>query len=655
MATQSSSAHSMTECLRMTRTIALNCMLDTVLGGLAASLAGWACGYQAPVSGSVWPGSVQVLGMAGLGVAGWPFRIFQQHWRFAGRSDFWRLGGACALAGGLVLGATGLLGAAAPAFGMVYGMAAFVLLAAVRGGYQYWRQGLRGLGGSQRVIVLGDGEDASRFLSLVPHMGRRVAGLVLEGRQRRPGRRLRGLRVLGQVGDLRAILAALGADEDWMVVVADPQCRGERLSTVLRMAHESGTPVRCMPDLSGLTGAARAPLHPVRLTDLLPRQPVAPDEQGLASMLRGRRVLVTGAGGSIGAELVRQIARHEPAELILLDMGEFPLWQVDIDLEATAPALKRHLVLADIRDPARIEQVFARYRPELVFHAAALKQVPMVEANPCEGLLTNVTGTRIVADAASRHGVRAMVLISTDKAVNPASVMGVSKRIAEMYCQALDARARREGGPDAMRCVTVRFGNVMGSTGSVIPLFQHQLARGGPLTVTDPRMRRYFMTVSEAVGLVLQASACGTGAQEDRLAAALLRRGGVFVLDMGTPVRILELARQMIVLAGLRPGRDVQIRFTGLRPGEKLAEDLFYSQEILQPTGCPGLRMATPRTVDLAQVVNIMDALTVACRQGDSAQALDLARRLVPEFVHNPHGMVTQVPAGQADVERNAS
>ncbi|WNM08962.1 nucleoside-diphosphate sugar epimerase/dehydratase [Komagataeibacter nataicola] len=505
------------------------------------------------------------------------------------------------------------------------------------------------------MIVLGDGEDASRFLALVPHMGRRVAGLVLEGRPRRPGRRLRGLPVLGQVGDLRAILAALGADEDWMVVVADPNCRGERLSTVLRMAHESGTPVRCMPDLSGLTGRVRAPLHPVRLADLLPRQPVAPDEQGLASMLRGRRVLVTGAGGSIGAELARQIARHAPAELILLDMGEFPLWQVDIDLEATVPALKRHLVLADIRDHARMERVFARYRPELVFHAAALKQVPMVEANPCEGLLTNVTGTRIVADAASRHGVRAMVLISTDKAVNPASVMGVSKRVAEMYCQALDARSRCAGGPEAMRCVTVRFGNVMGSTGSVIPLFQHQLERGGPLTVTDPRMQRYFMTVSEAVGLVLQASACGTGAQEDQLAAALLRRGGVFVLDMGTPVRILELARQMIVLAGLRPGRDVQIRFTGLRPGEKLAEDLFYSQEILQPTGCPSLRMATPRTVDLAQVVNIMDALTVACRNGDSARALDLARRLVPEFVHNPHGVVTQVPAGQGDVERNAS
>ncbi|AHI24576.1 polysaccharide biosynthesis protein CapD [Komagataeibacter xylinus E25] len=652
MVTQSSSSGSMAECLRKIRTLAVNSTLDTVMGGLAAIVATGLCPYP----DTAWPWwSLPALGMVAIGAAGWPFRVFQQHWRFAGRSDFWRLAGACMLAGLLVTGVLGLLGARAVAFGGAYAMAAFVIMAGVRAGYQCWRSYRDGRGrGGRRVILLGDGEDASRFLSLMPDMGGLVVGMVVEGRQRRPGRRLRGVPVLGQVADLPGILSAFRVEDELLLVVADPRFRGERLSTVLRMAQETGTQVRCMPDLSGIAGGVMTPLHPVRLSDLLNRPAVAHDGQGIADMLRGRRVLITGAGGSIGSELARQIAGHAPDRLILVDIGEFPLWQVDIDLAEKAPDITRHLVLADIRDAGRMERVFARFRPELVFHAAALKHVPMVEENPCEGLLTNVTGTRIVADTAARHGVAAMVLISTDKAVNPASVMGASKRIAEMYCQALDveARNRRDGG--GMQCVTVRFGNVMGSTGSVIPLFRHQLECGGPLTVTDPRMTRYFMTVSEAVGLVLQASARGTGGQAGGM-AVLLRGGGVFVLDMGTPVRIVDLARQMIVLAGLRPDRDVQIRFTGLRPGEKLTEDLFYKQEILQPTDCPGLRMATPRTVDLAQVANIMDSLTLACRDGDGARALDLVRRLVPEFAHNPHGVATPDTAGQVDVERNAS
>nr|WP_244987381.1 nucleoside-diphosphate sugar epimerase/dehydratase [Komagataeibacter oboediens] len=654
MVTQSSGGGSMAECLRKIRTLAVNSALDTLMGALAAVVAMGLCRYPGDTSLSWW--GLPVLGMAAIVIAGWPFRIFQQHWRFAGRSDFWRLGWACALAGTLVMG--GLApwwGPGAVAFGVAYAMAAFVIMAGTRAAYQRWRYYCNGRDTARRrVILLGDGEDASRFLSLMPDMGGLVVGMVVEGRQRRPGRRLRGVPVLGQVTDLPDILSSFHAEDDLLLVVADPRFRGERLSTVLRMAQATGTQVRCMPDLSGIARSATAPLHPVRLSDLLNRPAIAPDGQGIADMLRGRCVLITGAGGSIGSELARQIAGHGPDQLILLDMGEFPLWQVDIDLAEKAPDVTRHLVLADIRDAGRMERIFARFRPELVFHAAALKHVPMVEENPCEGLLTNVTGTRIVADTAARHGVTAMVLVSTDKAVNPASVMGASKRIAEMYCQALDVDARNSRDSSAMRCVTVRFGNVMGSTGSVIPLFRHQLECGGPLTVTDPRMMRYFMTVSEAVGLVLQASARGVGARADGM-AALLRSGGVFVLDMGTPVRIVDLARQMIVLAGLRPDRDVQIRFTGLRPGEKLAEDLFYKQEILQPTDCPGLRMATPRTVDLAQVANIMDALTLACRDGDGARALALVRRLVPEFAHNPHGVATPDTAGQIDVERNAS
>jgi O-antigen biosynthesis protein WbqV len=297
-------------------------------------------------------------------------------------------------------------------------------------------------------------------------------------------------------------------------------------------------------------------------------------------------------------------------------------------------------VIADVRDTARIRAVFDRLRPELVFHAAALKHVPIVEANPLEGLLTNAFGTQNVADAARAVGCAAMVFISTDKAVNPTSLMGASKRLAEMYCQALDIQACAASG-SAMRCVTVRFGNVLGSTGSVVPLFRRQLERGGPLTVTHPDMQRYFMTVREAVGLVLQASVLGTGGA----ALPAGEDGGIFVLDMGEPVKIVDLARRMIRLAGLIPDRDVQIRFTGLRPGEKLYEELFHGTEPPVPTGYPGLLMAAPRTADPAIVGRQIEEIAGACRAGQQRLALQLLSRLVPEFEHNVDGGAGSVRA----------
>jgi O-antigen biosynthesis protein WbqV len=292
----------------------------------------------------------------------------------------------------------------------------------------------------------------------------------------------------------------------------------------------------------------------------------------------------------------------------------------------------RRPLIADIRDEPRLRRIMEEFRPELVCHAAALKHVPMVEANPLEGLLTNVLGTRQVADAARAVGAQAMVLISTDKAVNPTSVMGAAKRLAEMYCQGLDRAARGPAG--GMRCITVRFGNVLGSTGSVVPLFQRQLAHGGPLTVTHPDMRRYFMTVREAVGLVLQASVVGTSEAVPKA----VHDGGIFVLDMGEPVKILDLARQMIRLVGLRPEQDVAIRFTGLRPGEKLFEELFHGKEPPAPTGFPGLLMATPRTADPAIVGRAIEEIASACRAGQHKLAFTLLGRLVPEFEHNAEG-----------------
>jgi O-antigen biosynthesis protein WbqV len=428
-----------------------------------------------------------------------------------------------------------------------------------------------------------------------------------------------------------------------MIVIATPDLSGSRLAGVVEQADRFGLTVRRAPRPTALDqGDFRTrplELKPVVIEDLLNRPQVPLDRDGMARLIQGRRVIVTGAGGTIGSELARQVAAFAPSRLVLLDNGEYALWQIDLELAETHPQVHRQALIADIRDETRIRAVFEEVRPELVFHAAALKHVPMVEANPLEGLTTNAAGTRHVAEAARAVGALAMVLISTDKAVNPTSVMGASKRLAEMYCQALDIAARSAG--HGMRCITVRFGNVLGSTGSVVPLFQRQLARGGPLTVTHPDMRRYFMTVREAVGLVLQASVLGVCDAE----LPHGHDGGIFVLDMGEPVKIVDLARQMIRLAGLHPDVDVEIRFTGLRPGEKLYEELFHGKEPPVPTGYAGLLMAMPRTADPAIVGRAIEEIASACRGGQARLALTLLGRLIPEFEHNAGGSIGEIRA----------
>ncbi|HET6195204.1 MAG TPA: nucleoside-diphosphate sugar epimerase/dehydratase, partial [Acetobacteraceae bacterium] len=421
-----------------------------------------------------------------------------------------------------------------------------------------------------------------------------------------------------------------------------PDLSGQALAGLVAQAERYGIRIRRAPRPTSLDpasdrGNGQLDLRPMAIEDLLNRPQVPLDREGMARLIQGRRVIVTGAGGTIGSELARQVAALGPERLILLDNGEYALWLIDLELAERHPHVPRESLLADIRDEARVRDVFERWRPELVFHAAALKHVPMVEANPLEGLLTNVAGTRHVADAARAVGALAMVLISTDKAVNPTSVMGASKRLAEMYCQALDIAARASAR--GMRCITVRFGNVLGSTGSVVPLFQRQLEHGGPLTVTHPDMQRYFMTVREAVGLVLEASVVGSG----DAALPSGEEGGIFVLDMGKPVKIVDLARQMIRLAGLTPDRDVEIRFTGLRPGEKLYEELFHGKEPPVPTGFPGLLMASPRTADPAIVGRAIDEIAAACRGGQTRLSLTLLGRLVTEFEHNSEGLMPVV------------
>jgi O-antigen biosynthesis protein WbqV len=362
-------------------------------------------------------------------------------------------------------------------------------------------------------------------------------------------------------------------------------------------------------------------VQPIEIADLLGRPEIRTDNAAIISMIRGKRVLVTGAGGSIGSELCRQIASLKPAELITADFGEFNLYSIDKELSEKFPNIPRKTALFDVRDAEMVSFWFNEARPEIVFHAAALKHVPLVEDHPLEGVKTNVFGTIHIAEACVKYNVAAMVTISTDKAVNPSNAMGATKRLAESYCQGLDQLSHDQ---ITTNFVTVRFGNVLGSAGSVVPLFQRQIEEGGPVTVTHPDIKRYFMTIPEAVTLVLQAGA--RGMRSDR------RRGGIYVLDMGQPVKIIDLARHMIQLSGLRPGLDIQIKVMGLRPGEKLYEEVVHNDESLVSSGDDPVMQIVPRTTDLTILRQQVSELRQACATKDFERVMRLLKVSVPEF-----------------------
>lgn len=442
----------------------------------------------------------------------------------------------------------------------------------------------------------------------------------------RIGREINGVRVLGTADEIEAQvdrLTSLGLRPQRVLLAQGKSSRDDRRK-MFETCDRLGIPLERLPSLTefkqGLVD--RLEVRPIAIEDLLGRPQAALDRDSMRAMIRGRRVMITGAGGSIGSELTRQAAGFDPASVMVVDSSEYALYTIDMELNDRFGHVPRAARIGDVRDRRRIRELMQEFRPELVFHAAALKHVPMVESNPAEGLLTNAVGTRIVADSCVEFGVSLMVLISTDKAVNPTNIMGASKRIAERFCQALDISERER--PGGTQFVTVRFGNVLGSTGSVVPLFRRQLEAGGPLTVTDPEMTRYFMTIREAVELVLQASAYGLAEQ--------VYRGRIFVLDMGEPVKIVDLAQQMIRLAGLRPEKDVKIVFTGLRPGEKLFEEIFHGAEPPVPTDAPGILVAGSRAEDADTLRRALDTLERICRDGDTHGALDLLRGLVPEY-----------------------
>ncbi|HYD64422.1 nucleoside-diphosphate sugar epimerase/dehydratase [Azospirillum sp.] len=496
------------------------------------------------------------------------------------------------------------------------------------------------------VLLLGVGDAAELFIRSQTnnHSMYRVVGL-LDDKNRRIGQSVRGVPVLGAPEDMAEVVRRLerrGERPQRLILTKEQtELAGAPVRDLLDQAEQLGLTLSRLPSLTEFKSAldeGKIEVRPIAIEDLLGRPQAVLNSGAITGLVTGRRVLVTGAGGTIGSELVRQIAALAPESLVLVDAGEFNLYTIDLEIRGRYPSLALHTVLADVRDRDRVQRLFQQHRPALVFHAAALKHVPLVEMNPPEGALTNVIGTRNVADAARASGSLAMVLISTDKAIRPTSAMGATKRFAECYCQALDLLPPATPGESPTRFMTVRFGNVLGSSGSVVPLFQRQLAKGGPLTVTHPDMRRYFMTVREAVELVLQASAHGVDRADER--------GKVLVLDMGEPVKIVDLARQMIRLAGFRPEVDIRIEFTGLRPGEKLFEEILSAAEAPTRTEADGVFLASPGVIDYALINRAAAELEAAARAGDEERVLAQLATIVPGYRTEEGAGADEVPAG---------
>jgi O-antigen biosynthesis protein WbqV len=482
--------------------------------------------------------------------------------------------------------------------------------------------------GERRLaLVVGDGDQieiAVRLMQSSPAAGFVPVG-ILDDTSARMAMRVRGVPVMGGTDALASAVQRLAAEgrRPTALIICQPSHRlqGQALVRFVMEAEQLGLSVARLPEFvpgmeknSGSLG-----LDFMDLSRLLGRQPCEGDAESITRFVKGQRVLVTGAGGTIGRELVLQLAKAEPREIVLLDAGEYNLYAIDQELGETFPSIPRYPVLCSIRQRDNVMNVFAKYRPHLVFHAAALKHVPLVEANPCAGVMTNVIGTKNVADAANRYGARAMVQVSTDKAVNPVGIMGATKRLGELYCQALDLEG--QDSPVKTRFLTTRFGNVIGSSGSLIPLFQRQLSRRGPLTVTHPDIRRYFMTVNEAVLLILQGSALALQADD--------HYGHIFVLDMGEPIRVMDIARRMIRLAGLEPDRDIEIRIVGLRPGEKLFEELFDTEEIRLESALPGIFEAVPAVRSLADLNMAFERLSAAAIADDSVTVRAILPRII--------------------------
>jgi len=561
-----------------------------------------------------WSAEIALV-LAAQGLVFWRIGLYRGLWRFASVPDLVNIFKACVL--GLVAIVLSLflynrLDMVSRAVLVLYPVVLMGMLGAPRLLYRAWKDSrVEHASGSVRTLILGAGRAGEALVRDLRRVGTHQPVGFLDDAARMRGTKVQGVPVLGRVSDVADIARETAAK---LLVIAMPSADAQALQAVVAACERTGLPFRMVPRLQDVLEGRSLPgeLKEVAIEDLLGRKPVLPDWKSIRGWLGGRSVLVTGAGGSIGSELCRQCARHGARSITLVEIDELALTTTEAALRRDFPDIDYIPVLGDCGDAAVIRYALSQAAPEAVFHAAAYKQVPLLEAQLREAVRNNVLATHTVATACRDAGVGTFVLISTDKAVDPVNVLGATKRLAEMVCRSLADNSDT-------RYVTVRFGNVLDSAGSVVPLFREQIRQGGPVTVTDPEVTRYFMTIPEACQLILQASAIGT-------------HEAVYTLDMGEAIPIRILAEQMIRLAGKQPGRDVAILYTGLRPGEKLHETLFHADERYRPTLHPKILQAEPPEGSAPLIEQAIASLTSACALYDREQLALHLRNAVPEF-----------------------
>lgn len=475
------------------------------------------------------------------------------------------------------------------------------------------RRSIFGIKDANRLLIVGAGE--AGYMILCDIMGMAVSEYIpigfIDDNEKKIGKTINGIPILGTIQEMPKIVADYRIDD---VFITIPSAGSELMRRIINICRNLKVRISTIPRLDDIIHGKTflRDVRKIELLDLLKREPVHVDTQKMEEFIRGKVVMITGAGGSIGSELCKQTAKLGPKLLVLYDISECNLYNIENDLISDYPALKTVSILADIADKGRIEKVLLEHKPGIIFHAAAHKHVPMGERNPLETIFTNLIGTITIEDAAAKYGVEKFILISTDKAVNPIGVMGASKRAAELITQIFNTKSRTSFS-------VVRFGNVLGSSGSIVPFFEKQILRGGPITVSDPNVSRYFMTSSEAGRLILQAVTISAG-------------GEIFVLDMGNPVKILNLAKDMITLSGLEPEKDIKIKITCLRPGDKLAEELFSANEKPELTSHEKIIMIKPASADIEKIEKNLELIRFAIHQKREREAVHLLKEIVPEY-----------------------
>lgn len=543
------------------------------------------------------------------------FRMYATMWSVAGIKEVFSIIGACSLASLIQIAGMMLLGFHMP---RSYYVISFVVLsseeALIRLSYRifntiYWNKVVTG---EKRIMIVGAGRSGAIILKEIT-TSRMTEGKVVcfvDDDSNKSGKYLNGIPIAGKREDIPKLVEQYQINE---IYIAMPAASAKQRKAIIELCRETECDVKILPGiyqlLNGEVSIAR--LRKVEIEDLLGRETIHINLEEILEYVSGKVILVTGGGGSIGSELCRQIARHNPKQLIVFDIYENNAYDLQMELKKTFPELNLKVLIGSVRNTHRIESVFEKYRPDIVYHAAAHKHVPLMEDSPNEAIKNNVFGTYKTAKAADKYGTKRFVLISTDKAVNPTNIMGASKRICEMIIQMMDAHS-------ATDFVAVRFGNVLGSNGSVIPLFKKQIEQGGPVTVTHPDIIRYFMTIPEAVSLVLQAGAYARG-------------GEIFVLDMGEPVKILELAENLIRLSGYVPYEDIQIEFTGLRPGEKLYEELLMKEEGMQDTPNRLIHIGKPIEFNMEEFKQQLEDLYTMVNK-DSEAIREMVQMIVPTY-----------------------